>query len=616
MTGAVQDTSWMIGGPQGSGVDSSATLFARTMAVAGYWVYGKREYHSNIKGKHSYFHLRVKPKPLHSFIDAVHLLATFEDSTAVIHGHEIVPGGALIYDPGLTKPEHLEIDASVKLFPMEYDEIIKEIAEETGTPAPKLAIVKNTISVAASCALYGVGLSSVEEALKGQFLGKRSKLVPVNVRAAEKAFERIQRVEGWDQFAYRLVAPENVPAPGSRLLMNGAAATGMGKLMAGCRFQTYYSITPAVDECIYLENHPEYGIIVFQAEDELCAINMTNGAALTGTRSSTATSGPGFCLMAEGIGWAGMNECPSVIFNYQRGGPSTGLPTRNEQGDLLFAIHVGHGDFPKIVMAPGDMHESFEDGYNAFNFAEQYQTPVIVLVDKALANSTQTIERFNEKGLPKIDRGHIVRDVEGYQESDPATGINKFKRFEVTESGVSPRTLQGTPGGIHWLTGDEHTEIGYITEDPATRIAMMDKRARKLELAAREIPQEFQYRLFGPADADLSLICWGSTKGAVLDAIETLAQEGIKLNVMHIRMMSPFPSEAVTRFIQNAKRTAIMESNFSNQLGQLIRMRTGLDIQHQVVKYTGRPISETEVVATVKDLLANQTRKVVLSCGH
>jgi 2-oxoglutarate/2-oxoacid ferredoxin oxidoreductase subunit alpha len=617
MTSAIQDTSWMIGGPQGSGVDSSATLFARTMAVAGYWVYGKREYHSNIKGKHSYFHLRVKTQPVHSFIDPVHLLASFEDSTAELHAHEIVPGGALVYDPSATKPEHLEIDSTVKLFPMEYDEIIKEIAEETGTPAPKLAIVKNTISVAASAALYGLSLSHVEEALKGQFRGKRAKLVPVNVRAAEKAYERVARVAGWDSFAWRLAPVENAPTPGSRLLMNGAAATGIGKLKAGCRFQTYYSITPAVDECIYLEGHPEYGIIVFQAEDELCAMNMTNGAALTGTRSSTATSGPGFCLKTEGIGWAGMNECPSVIFNYQRGGPSTGLPTRNEQGDLLFAVNVGHGDFPKIVMAPGDMHECFEDGFNAFNFAERYQTPVIVLVDKALANSTQTIDRFNEKGL-KIDRGNLVTNVPGYNPEDVTTGIGKFKRFEVTDSGISPRTVLGTPGGIHWLTGDEHTEIGYITEDPATRIAMMDKRARKLVCAAKEIPADWQYKIFGSKDADMSIVCWGSSKGAALDSIKALEKEGISLNVLHIRLMSPFPVEAVSAFINNAKHCAIMESNFSNQLGQLIRARTGLDIQHKVVKYTGRPISETEVVATVKELLAAgaESRKVVLSCGH
>lgn len=607
------DTSWMIGGPQGSGVDSSATLFARAMAVAGYWVFGKREYHSNIKGKHSYFHLRVRTKPTASFIDPVHLLACFEDTTASIHAHEIVPGGALIYDPSATKPEHLEIDSSVKCFPLEYDEMIKELAEELGQPPAKLAIVKNTMTVAASMALYGLDLSVLEEALKGLFRGRRAKLVPVNVQAGAKAYAAVQKVAGWDQFPFRL-APTTPPEKGSRLLINGAAATGMGKLKAGCRFQTYYSITPAVDECIYLENHPEYGIVVFQAEDELSAINMTNGAALTGTRSSTATSGPGFCLMAEGIGWAGINEVPSVIFNYQRGGPSTGLPTRNEQGDLLFAVNIGHGDFPKVVVAPGDMAECFEDGFNAFNFAEQYQTPTIVLVDKALANCTQSIERFDESGL-KIDRGYIVGSPEEYNPEDPATGLAKYKRFEVTADGVSPRALPGTPGRIHWLTGDEHTEIGYITEDPATRMAMMEKRARKLDKAASEIPEHLQYKLYGPQEADLTLVGWGSTKGAVVDAIEALAEQGQKVNYLHVRLMSPFPVDGVTRILKSAKRVAGIESNFSGQLAQLIRMRTGFTIEQQVVKYTGRPISQCEVIESVQQLLKEE-RKVVLSRGH
>jgi 2-oxoglutarate ferredoxin oxidoreductase subunit alpha len=612
----VRDTSWMIGGPQGSGVDSSATLFVRAMAFAGYWAYGKREYHSNIKGKHSYFQVRVNTEPVSSHIDPVHLLATFEDTTATLHAHEIVPNGALIYDPSVTKPEHLEMDSSVSLFPLDYEGLIRELAEEEGKPAAKLAIVKNTISVAAGLALYGIGIDSLEGALKGLFRGKKSSLVAINLKAGQKAYEAIAKVAGYDAFPYRLAPQTNKPAENSRLIMNGAAACGMGKLKAGCRFQTYYSITPAVDECIYLENHTEYGIIVYQAEDELSAVNMTNGAAITGARSSTATSGPGFCLMAEGIGWAGMNEVPSVIFNYQRGGPSTGLPTRNEQGDLLFALNIGHGDFPKIVLAPGDMVECFEDGFNAFNFAEQYQTPTIVLVDKALANSTQTIERFNDANL-KIERGYIMdTPPESYDANNPETGLPKFPRFKVTEDGISPRPLPGTPGGIHFLTGDEHTEYGFITEEPAIRIAMMDKRARKLDKAAQEIPQDLQYKLYGPATADVTLVGWGSTKGIVQDALKELARQGITANYLHIRLMSPFPVAAVTSILQAAKQAMIIESNFSNQLAKLIRMETGIDIAHKVCKYTGRPLSETEVVEAVQDVVTNKTRKVVLSRGH
>jgi 2-oxoglutarate/2-oxoacid ferredoxin oxidoreductase subunit alpha len=609
------ETSWMIGGPQGSGVDSSATLFARAMAVAGYWVYGKREYHSNIKGKHSYFSVRVNHEYVRSHLDPVHVLATFEDSTAEIHAHEIVPEGALIYDPSLTKPESLDLDPSVKLFPIDYEEIIRELAEEQGKPAAKLAIVKNTISVAAGLALYGVPVTDLEEALKGLFRGGKSKLVGVNLRAGEKAYELIAKHPDAANFKFKMAEQPNKPEAGSRLLMNGAAASGIGKLKAGCRMQTYYSITPAVDECIYLENHTEYGIVVYQAEDEISSINMANGAAVTGARVATATSGPGFCLKAEGIGWAGMNEQPTVIFNYQRGGPSTGLPTRNEQGDLLFALNIGHGDFPKIVMAPGDMEECFEDGFNCFNYAERYQTPVIVLVDKALANSTQTIPMFKQDHL-RVDRGKRVTHVESYNPADPATGLTKYPRFKVTEDGVSPRPIPGTPGGIHFLTGDEHTEDGYITEYPEIRMAMMEKRDRKLGLASREIPEHLQFKLYGEEQADITIVGWGSTKGVAQDAVEELRKQGKSANYLHIRLMSPFPVEAVTRILNNAKKTFIIESNFSNQLAKVIRMETGIDIPHKAAKYTGRPLSQCEIVDAVNQVMEHDARKVVLSNGH
>lgn len=611
----ITETSWMIGGPQGSGVDSSATLFARALAVAGFWVYGKREYHSNIKGKHSYFQIRASHQMVRSHVDPIHILASFEDTTAVIHAHEILPEGALIYDPSLTKPEVLEMDSSVKLFPIDYDAIIRELAEEEGKPAAKLVIVKNTISVAASLALYGVSADDLEGALKGLFRGKKSKLVGINLKAGLKAYEAIQKNPEFATFKYKMEVQPNRPAEGSRLLMNGAAACGIGKLKAGMRFQTYYSITPAVDECIYLEQHSEYGLVVYQAEDEIASINMANGAAVTGARVATATSGPGFCLKAEGIGWAGMNEVPTVIFNYMRGGPSTGLPTRSEQGDLLFAVNVGHGDFPKIVMSPGDMEECFEDGFNCFNYAERYQTPVIVLVDKALANSTHSINKFDESAL-RIDRGKLVTKVDSYDPADPATGLPKFPRFQITEDGISPRPIPGTPGGIHFLTGDEHTEYGFITEEPAIRMQMMEKRARKLETAAREIPEHLQYKLYGSEQADLTIIGWGSTKGAVLDALERFKEQGKSVNYLHIRLMSPFPVDAITRILNSCKQRLIIESNFTNQLAKLIRQETGIDIEHKACKYTGRPFSQCEIIQAVEEVQTKQSRKVVLVNGH
>jgi 2-oxoglutarate/2-oxoacid ferredoxin oxidoreductase subunit alpha len=612
------DVSWMIGGPQGSGVDSSATLFSRSMAVAGFWVYGKREYHSNIKGEHSYFVVRVKDEPVHSNRDPIHLLATFEKSTAQIHGHEIVPGGALIYDPKTTDPTALDLHPEVTLIPLPYDDFINEMAEETGQHPSKLAIMKNVISVAASLKTMGVELEAMEEALKGLFSGRRAKLVPANVAVGKKTYDYLDKNPDLGKFPFKVGEP-TPPPKGSRLVINGAAATALGKLKAGCRVQTYYSITPAVDECIFLEEHPEYGTVVFQCEDELAAVNMASGAATTGMRASTSTSGPGFCLMTEGIGWAAINEVPLVVFNYQRGGPSTGLPTRHEQGELLFALHGGHGDFPKIVIAPGDLHECFEDGFHSFNYAERYQTPVIVLVDKAMANNTQSINHFDENGL-KIDKGEIVHSVDvsdGQGGIDPIKAIGKYPRFKVTENGISPRPLPGTPGTIYWMTGDEHDEFGHITEEPEIRVPMHHKRMIKLDLAAKEIPASRQYAFFGPEEADLTIVSWGSNKGAILDAMKVLKeQHNTTVNFLQIRLMSPFPVDAVTNYLKKAKRLACVESNYVSQLSKVVRMNTGYDLPHKVLKWTGRPISESEMVDAVLDILKNQTEKVVLTYGH
>jgi len=623
MSGLKQEINWMIGGPQGTGVDSSATLFARAMTVAGFWVFGKREYHSNIKGKHSYFQIRAKHEPVHSNVDPIDILATFDKETPETHADEIVPTGALIYDPKITDPGQLKgLHADVLRFPIDYDEILKEMAEETGKNPLKLVIMKNTISVAASLALYGVDIQYVEQALKGLFTESKAALVDSNMLAAKKAYAAVQKLPSFAQFAHKMEKNPTPPAEGSRLLMNGATAAGMGKLKAGCRFLTYYSITPAVDECIFMEGQPDYGIVVTQCEDELAAVNMMNGAGTTGIRASTATSGPGFSLMAEGIGWAGINEVPAVIFAWQRGGPSTGLPTRSEQADLMFALNIGHGELPHIVIAPGDMEECFEDGFYSFNYADRYQTPVIVMPDKALANGTESITAFNEEGM-FIDRGEIVASpVKGDStKASPEETLAIYPRFKVTESGISPRPLPGTAGTIYWMTGDEHTEVGHITEDPAIRVAMHEKRFRKVERALDEIPVDRQYKLYGDPNADITLVGWGSTKGAVLDAIKVLQkQHDIKANYLHVRMFAPFPKEGIMRILKNAKQLLSIESNFTGQLCELITQKTGIDIPFKARKYTGRPISETEVVDTVVDIVREKDRsvekRVVLTYGR
>lgn len=602
----VNEVSWMIGGPQGTGVDSSATLFANTCAQAGLWVFGKREYHSNIKGKHSYFQVRVSNRPLHSHIDEVHLLATFEESTARLHAGEVVRGGALIYDPTKVKLDDLDLKSGIITLPIDFNLTLRAIAEETGVEYAKLAIMKNTIAVAASLALLRLDTSTIEKTLSAMFTGKKAKLVSLNMAAVRKAYEAVATLpkELHDQFPFRLEPNTNTPP---RLLINGAQATALGKLKAGCRFQTYYPISPATDESVYLEGKPEYGVAVVQCEDEISAVNTALGAALTGARSSTSTSGPGFCLMQEGLGWAGMNEVPIVVFDYQRGGPSTGLPTRHEQGDLLFAVFGGHGEYPRLVFSPGSIADHFALAFEVFNYAERYQTPVIVLNDKFLANSTQTILPLREDGMV-IDRGRLATP----EELETAIADGKgFPRFRPDPKRIlSARPLPGTEGSPHWLTGDEHDEYGHITENPEIRRKMHEKRMRKYELMLKEIPEDKQYSLHGDPKADLTMVCWGSTLGVLLDAIEVLKERGHNVNFLHIRMLCPFPAAPVTRILKNAKRLALIENNYSGLLGKLIAMHTGVRISTQIVKYTGRPMSLTEVLASIERVLKGEIESV------
>lgn len=604
----INHCSWMIGGPQGSGVDSSATLFARACAEAGLWIYGRREYHSNIMGDHSYFNVRVSSEPVHSHVDPIHLLATFEPTTAQIHAHEVVATGALLYDPSVTTVETLTLAKGALAIPIVYGEILQRVAEETHADYSKITIVRNAIAVAASMALLKLDLKYLFATLEQMFTGRKAKAVPLNVAAAKHAFAAVPP-EMIERFPYHL---QPVPETPKRLLVTGTTAVALGKLKAGCRFQTYYPITPASDESVYLEGRPEYGAVVVQAEDEIAAILMAISAGITGVRASTSTSGPGFCLMTEGLGWAGMNEVPIVIVTYQRGGPATGLPTRSEQGDLRFVISAAHGEFPRLVLAPGDPTEYFEDAFEAFNDAERYQTPVILLADKTVANNTETILPFNETAL-RIHRGQLAGEP---ALAATAADGGQFPRFAFTDSGVSPRPLPGQAGGLYWMSGDEHTVLGHISEDPENRLKMHDKRMRKLSLAAREIPAARKLHVYGPPKGEVTVVSWGSPKGAILDAMGPLAKAGIRCRLVQVHLIWPFPAAELTPYLTGAKVLIDVENNYSGQMASLIRQETGIAIPHQIVKWTGRPMSETEIVEAVTQIVTQKPPRVVLSRGR
>jgi len=609
--------TWMIGGPQGSGINSVAENFAKACIRGGLHVFANIEYHSNIKGEHSYYRLRVDSRELRSHVDWVDLLVALDKETLfgdlykphpshIGHRHEVSPGGGIIYDASLNlSPESFGRD-DISLFPVPYTDLLIDSLKEFGKDRElsKYQVMVNTIALGASLGLVGYDFDLASEAIKEGFTGKKAALGELNVSAAQHGYDYVQKVLGHDAFPIRL---RRQPLGAKRMMIRGVQAVAIGKLKAGCGFQTYYPITPATDESEFLESHQEeYNMIIVQTEDEISAVNMATGAAHAGLRSSTSTSGPGFSLMAEGLGWAGITEAPGpVVILWQRAGPSTGMPTRTEQADLRFALHAAHGEFPRLVVAPGDVVESFYDTFDAFNYAERYQIPVIVLVDKFIASTYRDVPLFNTDGM-KVDRGDLLQESDLVKDPD-------YRRYKFTDLGISPRARPGLKGGIFWTTGDEHDEYGHITEAPDLRIHMMRKRMRKIELASQVIPDSKKATLHGPRSSPTTIVGWGSTKGAILDGMEELRANGIETNFLQIRYMSPFPADLVQRVLSGAPRKIAIENNYLAQMAGLIKETTGISVDSKIVKFDGRPFSQNEIYESVRDVVRDGMKEVTVS---
>src|SRR5215203_3778816 len=647
----VNRLTWVIGGAQGSGVDSAANIFSRACAQGGLRIFGNREYYSNIKGEHSYFTVRVSDDLVRSHVDDINVLVSFDAETVFKHADKVTRGGAIIYDTGLVNTNINEVptidehaseriaemlekankeftiqgilnyakDRGAFLVGISYFNLIKEFSQRINEPSlSKLTRMINVMALSASMATLDFDRDVLAKAIRHIFRSK-PKIAEINVAAADHAYNHVRSEFDISKFPFKLRCKKPTS---EMLLVQGNQSSAMGKIIAGCRFQTYYPITPASDDSEFLEsnqiieetNGKKGSIVVVQTEDEIAAIAMAIGGALTGVRAATATSGPGFSLMAEALGWAGINEVPLVVSLYQRTGPATGLPTRHEQGDLLFAVNAGHGEFPKIVFASGDIEESFYDTIKAFNFAEKYQTPVIHMLDKAIANSLMTCKIFDPYKVT-LDRGQLSESVAPSTE----TGIaGHYLRFKLSESPISRRIPLGTENGIFWNTGDEHTEEGHITEDPEMRLKMMNKRMSKLDVALNEISNEDKAISYGEDDPlmGLTIISWGSTKGAILDAMDRLSYEGKKIKFVQVRLIHPFPTEVVEKMLVNTKVLVDIEMNYSSQLGLLVKQNLKREINYSIVKYNGRPMSSSEIYNAIMHIIdGNASRRIVLENG-
>ena len=625
------DLTWLIGGPQGSGVETGANIFSRVSAEMGYQVFGKREFYSNIKGEHSYFTLRVSNKKIHSNLNDVTLMVSYDAETIFRHYTEIISGGGLIYDSDLenttidevhsldqffksrlkkeleTKNKPLTIagvievakEKGVVLYPISFRTLLSNLADETKNPKLKgLIRMFNVIGVSLSLGLLKMPPDSLFKSI-GTIFAKKPKVAEINQKAANYSYNFA--TAKFNSFNYSLPGTTKEP---HTILVQGQQGTAIGKMVCGCRFQPYYPITPASDESMFLEEHEILEIegdrpgstIVIQTEDEISAIGMMIGGALTGTRSATSTSGPGFSLMAESLGWAGINEVPIVITLFQRSGPSTGLPTRHGQDDLLFAINAGHGEFPRIVYASGDIEESFYDTCSCFNYSDVFQIPVIHMMDKFMSSSVVTCKRFDPDKVT-IDRGKLLDKIEG----------NDYRRFASTDDGISPRSKLGLENGIFWNTGDESDEYGHISEDPFERVKMMDKRMSRFGLIIKKIPKEDQIVTFGVHD--FTIISWGSTKGPILDALDMLKNENINVGFVQFKLLHPFPTEYAKSLLKDTKTIIDIEANYTGQLGQIFKQNLGRDVDYFILKFTGRGMTSTEIYDFLKKIIENKAKK-------
>jgi 2-oxoglutarate ferredoxin oxidoreductase subunit alpha len=579
----IDQLSWKVGGQQGEGIDSTGEIFAIALNRLGYYLYSYRHFSSRIKGGHTNNKIRVSTSETRSISDDLDILIAFDQETIDVNVHELRAGGVVIGDSKFnpTVPEGM----NVRLYAVPFT----EIASELGT-----SLMKNMVAIGATSAVLGLPVESYKEVVEVIFSRKGEKVVEKNMEAIQKGADHFNDLSGGQIDGFQL----NEADGKKRMFMIGNDAIALGFVTGGVRFMAAYPITPASEIMEYLiKKLPGFGGTVIQTEDEIAACTMAIGANYAGVRTITSSAGPGLSLMMEAIGLSGMTEVPLVVVDTQRGGPSTGLPTKQEQSDLMAMIYGTHGEIPKVVMAPSTVEEAFYDAVEALNIAEEYQCPVILLTDLQLSLGKQSVEPLDFSKV-EIRRGKLDPTQE-LPDTDDKDGY--FKRYEVTEDGVSPRVIPGMKNGIHHVTGVEHDETGKPSEVAANRQKQMDKRLRKLNNLQFNVPVVKQT----PHDeADILLVGFNSTRGVIEEAIPRLEAEGLKVNHAHVRLVHPFPADEMKPLVESAKTVIVVEHNATGQLANILKMNVG---QHEkiknVLKYDGNPFLPSEVVKKCKELV-------------
>ncbi|XUX00931.1 MAG: 2-oxoacid:acceptor oxidoreductase subunit alpha [Dehalogenimonas sp.] len=568
------DLNIMIGGEAGQGVQSVGSVLARSLLRGGYEIFADQDFESRIRGGHSFTRVRASKNPVASALEPIDILVALNAETIEIHRKALLPGGTLIYDGAKTggKPHDGIISLDIPL---------EKIALDTSGNI----LMTNTVAAGATLGLLDYDFEVMAEVLRQEYGRHGEKVVEDNVKAGKAGHDygNQNRPAG---FRLRLKAGKT----SGKMLVTGHEALALGVLAAGCKFVAGYPMTPTTPILEFLaDKGREYGLHVVQAEDEISAANMVVGAAYTGVRAMTATSGGGFCLMVEALSLAGMTETPMVVVLGQRSGPAIGLPTRTEQGELLFTINSGHGEFPRAVLAPTDAESAFWAAVKAFNLAEKYQSPVIILTDHDLGNSSYTM-KIPDLTKVVIDRGEILTDEEAKKATD-------YKRYTFTKTGISPRAFPGQGKALVVADSDEHNEKGHIIEDSETRMKMMDKRMRKNLGLAKEIKGPIVHHR---DQAKFNLIGWGSTLGAIVEAGCQLETLGINACVVQLDEIWPFPAEALANALAGVAKNIVIENNYTGQLEKLIRSETGIAADGRIHKYDGRAFTAEYIVSVLE----------------
>jgi len=556
--------SIVLGGEAGQGIQTVEYLLTRVLKAEGYNVFATKEYMSRIRGGSNSSEIRVSGRRVAAHVDKIDLLVPL-DKDAIPHLQKRIGKKTMILgDRGRLMTDLPMVD-------IPYSQIALEVGN---------AVFANTVAVGAVSALFHIDRANLDHCVRQHFSAKNEDVIRKNLQAASKGYEIGLSVAQSERIEINI---PKTPQVTQEIFLNGSEAVALGAIAGGCNFVSSYPMSPSTGVFTYLaQQSQDLGIIVEQAEDEISAINMCLGAWYAGARAMVSTSGGGFSLMTEAISLAGMIESPMVIHLAQRPGPATGLPTRTEQADLELAIYAGHGEFPRIIFAPGTLQDAFYLTQRAFNLADRHQTPVILLTDQLLMDSFYNIPSFDLSKV--VVEKYVVEADEDYQ------------RYKMTESGISCRGIPGFGSGLIAVDSDEHDESGHITEDPELRSQMVEKRLKKLDLIRNEI---ILPELVGKENYRTLVVGWGSTYHVIKEALDVLGRDDV--GFLHFKQVYPLPL-GVAEYFTKAKEIIVVENNATSQFGKLLRLHLGVEARKQVLKYDGLPFAVEDVLAYLKTI--------------